>query len=66
MLYKRPYNFIDAGPKSFTGEDSCEFHVHGGPAVITSMLRAIGTVPGCRIAEPGQSLESLLNTYKIH
>lgn len=45
--------FHHTGPKSFTGEDSCEFHVHGGPAVITSILQAIGNVSGCRVAEPG-------------
>ncbi|KZC11271.1 PREDICTED: tRNA modification GTPase GTPBP3, mitochondrial [Dufourea novaeangliae] len=40
--------FLDKGlclwfpePNSFTGEDSVEFHVHGGPAVITSILDAL-------------------------
>ncbi|XP_076166639.1 5-taurinomethyluridine-[tRNA] synthase subunit GTPB3, mitochondrial isoform X2 [Ptiloglossa arizonensis] len=28
-------------PNSFTGEDSVEFHVHGGPAVVTSILNAL-------------------------
>ncbi|ODN03538.1 tRNA modification GTPase GTPBP3, mitochondrial [Orchesella cincta] len=50
------------GPKSFTGEDSCEFHVHGGPAIITTLLRSIGNVPGCRMAEPGEfSKRAFLN-----
>lgn len=41
-------------PASFTGEDSVEFHVHGGPAVVSALLAAICKVPGCRQAEPGE------------
>lgn len=40
-------------PFSFTGEDSVEFQVHGGPAVVLSLLAALATIPGCRHAEPG-------------
>jgi tRNA U34 5-carboxymethylaminomethyl modifying GTPase MnmE/TrmE len=42
-----------AGPKSFTGEDSCELQVHGGPAVVSAVLMALGKLPGYRPAEPG-------------
>ncbi|XP_078217895.1 5-taurinomethyluridine-[tRNA] synthase subunit GTPB3, mitochondrial isoform X4 [Callithrix jacchus] len=42
------------GPKSFTGEDCVEFHVHGGPAVVSGVLRALGSVPGLRPAEAGE------------
>lgn len=41
------------GPHSFTGEDSAEFQVHGGPSVVTSLLNALGELPGLRHAEPG-------------
>ena len=41
------------GPASFTGEDSCELHVHGGPAVVAAVLDAIQAVPGLEPAEPG-------------
>lgn len=41
-------------PKSFTGEDSCEFQVHGGPAVVTAILNALSKVDGLRPAEPGE------------
>lgn len=41
------------GPHSFTGEDSCELHVHGGPAVIAAVLAALGTLPGYVPAQPG-------------
>uniref|UniRef100_S4R726 GTP binding protein 3, mitochondrial n=1 Tax=Petromyzon marinus TaxID=7757 RepID=S4R726_PETMA len=42
-----------AGPNSFTGEDSCEFQVHGGPAVVSAVLRALGEIEGLRPAEAG-------------
>ncbi|CAG00759.1 unnamed protein product, partial [Tetraodon nigroviridis] len=41
-------------PHSFTGEDSVEFHIHGGPAVIAAVLQALGNVPGMRPAEAGE------------
>ena len=42
------------GPRSFTGEDVAELHVHGGPAVIAAILDACLTQPGVRVAEPGE------------
>ena len=42
------------GPQSFTGEDVCEFHVHGGPAVVTAMHSVLGNIKGLRPAEPGE------------
>ncbi|NQV83736.1 MAG: tRNA uridine-5-carboxymethylaminomethyl(34) synthesis GTPase MnmE [Rhodospirillales bacterium] len=42
------------GPASFTGEDVAEFHVHGGPAVISGILGALSAVDGLRLAEPGE------------
>ncbi|XP_037718521.1 tRNA modification GTPase GTPBP3, mitochondrial [Drosophila subpulchrella] len=42
------------GPASFTGEDSCEFQVHGSLAVIAAMLDALGKVDGLRPADPGE------------
>lgn len=41
------------GPGSFTGEDSVELHVHGGVAVISSVIKALHKLPGFRMAEPG-------------
>ncbi len=41
-------------PASFTGEDIVEYHVHGGAAVIQGFLTALGKMPGCRLAEPGE------------
>ncbi len=42
------------GPDSYSGEDLVELHVHGGPAIITAMLRVLGARPGLRLAEPGE------------
>src|SRR3954470_17203454 len=42
------------GPSSFTGEDQAELHIHGGLATRAAVLRALGTVAGCRAAEPGE------------
>ncbi len=42
------------GPASFTGEDVAEFHVHGGRAVVSALLAALGALPGFRPAEPGE------------
>lgn len=43
-----------AGPKSFTGEDVAECHIHGGLAVIRGFLAALEALPGLRHAEPGE------------
>jgi tRNA modification GTPase len=43
-----------AAPASFTGEDICEFHVHGGRAVIEAVLSALGRIAGLRPAGPGE------------
>jgi tRNA modification GTPase len=39
---------------SFTGEDVVELHVHGGPAVVGAVLRALSAQPGLRLAGPGE------------
>lgn len=41
-------------PASATGEDVAEFHLHGGPAVITALISALLAFPGVRLAEPGE------------
>lgn len=42
------------GPASETGEDSAEFHCHGGPAIVAAMLRAFARFERTRLAEPGE------------
>lgn len=43
-----------AGPASFTGEDCGELHVHGGRAVVATLLRRLGGLPGLRQSEAGE------------
>ena len=52
-------------PRSETGEDLAELHVHGGRAVAQAMLRAIGAVPGTRMAEPGEFARRAFENGKI-
>ena len=49
------------GPHSFTGEDVVEFQVHGGTAVIASLLNSLSSL-GLRCAGPGEfSKRAVLN-----
>jgi tRNA modification GTPase len=41
-------------PASFTGEDVAELHLHGGRAIVASVLDALGRMAGLRPAEPGE------------
>lgn len=41
------------GPHSFTGEDSVEFHVHGGPAILTKLMQALSRLH-VQPAQPGE------------
>ncbi|MFY9758939.1 MAG: tRNA uridine-5-carboxymethylaminomethyl(34) synthesis GTPase MnmE, partial [Xanthobacteraceae bacterium] len=41
-------------PHSETGEDVAELQLHGGHAVVAGVLDALGTIEGCRLAEPGE------------
>ncbi|WEK51050.1 MAG: tRNA uridine-5-carboxymethylaminomethyl(34) synthesis GTPase MnmE [Candidatus Kaistia colombiensis] len=43
-----------AAPASFTGEDVAELQVHGGRAVIASILKTLASLPGYRHAEAGE------------
>ncbi|CAF4635982.1 unnamed protein product [Rotaria socialis] len=42
------------GPKSFTGEDVVEFHIHGSKAVVGAIFSALSSFPNYRLAEPGE------------
>lgn len=41
-------------PKSYTGEDVVEYHIHGGKAVRDSLLGSLSEMDGHRLAEPGE------------
>jgi tRNA modification GTPase len=53
------------GPRSETGEDMAEFHVHGGRAVIAGVLEALSALPGFRLAEPGEFARRAFENGKI-
>jgi tRNA modification GTPase len=42
------------GPRTATGEDLVELHLHGGRAVVRAVEDALGALPGMRLAEPGE------------
>ncbi len=43
-----------AAPRTETGEDMAELHLHGSPAVVKAVLAALGRQADCRLAEPGE------------
>jgi tRNA modification GTPase len=53
------------GPRSFTGEDVAELQLHGGRAVVKAVLEALGRIPGCRLAEPGEFARRAFENGKI-
>ena len=52
------------GPASYTGEDSAEFHVHGGRAVVEAVLTALDE-NGLRLAEPGEFTRRAFENGKL-
>lgn len=42
------------GPASFTGEDVAELHIHGGHAVLDSLITSLGAMAGLVPAGPGE------------
>ncbi|XP_070541778.1 tRNA modification GTPase GTPBP3, mitochondrial-like [Ptychodera flava] len=53
------------GPNSFTGEDVCEFQVHGGPAIINALYTALDRLPGLRPAEAGEFTKRAFQNGKL-
>lgn len=53
-----------SAPKSYTGEDYAEFHIHGGRAVVSAMIKALGAM-GTRPAEPGEFTRRALVNGKM-
>ena len=41
-------------PRSYTGEDVVELHLHAGQAVVAGVAEALAAMPGLRPAEPGE------------
>jgi len=51
-------------PGSYTGEDSAEFHVHGGHAVAEGLVEALVGL-GLRLAEPGEFTRRAFQNGKL-
>ncbi|MCW2235530.1 tRNA uridine-5-carboxymethylaminomethyl(34) synthesis GTPase MnmE [Azospirillum canadense] len=52
-------------PRSFTGEDVVELHLHGGRAVVAGVVEALGALPGLRVAEPGEFTRRAFENGKL-
>lgn len=53
------------GPASFTGEDTVEYHVHGGRSVIESLVAALGRMDGFAHAAPGEFTRRAFENGKL-
>ena len=51
-------------PASYTGEDTAEFHVHGGAAVVATLVEALAGL-GLRLAEPGEFTRRAFENGKL-
>ena len=52
-------------PRSFTGEDVAELHIHGGRAVVESVLAALNGIGGLRPAEAGEFTRRAFDAGKL-
>ncbi|ORE10591.1 tRNA modification GTPase TrmE [Rhizopus microsporus var. microsporus] len=53
------------GPRSFTGEDSVELQIHGGNAVVKSVLEALREIEDFRMAEQGEFARRAFDNNKL-
>jgi len=54
------------GPKSYTGDDLAEFHIHGSRAVINAMHMTMAKIKNCRLAEPGEFTKRAFQNGRIN
>ncbi|MCX7644654.1 MAG: tRNA uridine-5-carboxymethylaminomethyl(34) synthesis GTPase MnmE [Rhodobacteraceae bacterium] len=50
---------------SFTGERVAELHLHGSPATLSAVLRALSAIPGLRPAEAGEFTRRALENGRL-
>jgi len=72
-LYDKKKNLIDQGlviffksPKSYTGEDVVEFHIHGSYAVINHLYDTLASYSECRLAKPGEFTKNAIINGKMN
>ncbi len=52
-------------PRSFTGEDVVELHVHGGRSVLSGVVKALSSLDGFRAAEAGEFTRRAFDNDKL-
>ncbi|HYC14087.1 MAG TPA: tRNA uridine-5-carboxymethylaminomethyl(34) synthesis GTPase MnmE [Stellaceae bacterium] len=52
-------------PRSYTGEDVVELHLHAGRAVLDAVVSALARIPGLRLAEPGEFTRRAFENGKL-
>jgi tRNA modification GTPase len=52
-------------PRTYTGEDLVEFHIHGSSAVLSAITEILGQAPGFRLAEPGEFTRRAFENGKL-
>ena len=72
LIYSQAGEVIDDGltlwfpaPRSFTGEDVAELHLHGGRAVVAAALDALAAADGLRPAEAGEFTRRAFENGKL-
>jgi tRNA modification GTPase len=53
-------------PRSFTGEDMAELHLHGSRAVVGAVLAALSHLPGLQLAEAGAFTRRAFDAGKLN
>eukprot|EP01104_Vermistella_antarctica_P003969 TRINITY_DN1437_c1_g3_i1.p1 TRINITY_DN1437_c1_g3~~TRINITY_DN1437_c1_g3_i1.p1 ORF type:complete len:477 (+),score=101.90 TRINITY_DN1437_c1_g3_i1:134-1564(+) len=53
------------GPRSFTGEDVTELHLHGSGAVVSGVMEALSRIEGLRVAEAGEFTKRAFHNGKL-
>lgn len=71
-IRNRNGDLIDSGlilffpsPASFTGEDCAELQIHGGRAVVQSLLQCLSEIPGLRLAVEGEFSRRAFESGKL-
>ena len=52
-------------PHSYTGEDTIEYHIHGGKAITRELLQTLSAQPNHRMAEPGEFTRRAFENGKL-
>ena len=72
VIYGLDGSFIDQAliltfqaPKSFTGENVVELHLHGSSAVVSATIDLLNNIKGLRLAEAGEFTRRSLDNGKI-